>query len=82
MAQADPPAVAAELSAARADVEDFTRQHSGIERDLHDIEVELAVIGTEGRSGRLDAARCVTSTRSPNMTACDVGPTPPGRCAR
>lgn len=57
MAQADPPAVAAELSAARAGVEDFTRRHSAFERDLHDIEVELAVIGTEGRSGRLDAAR-------------------------
>ncbi len=57
MAQADPPTVAAELSAARADVTDFTRQHGGIERDLHDIEVELTVIGTQGRRGRLDAAR-------------------------
>ena len=57
MAQAEPGSVATELIAARAATEEFTRRHSGIERDLHDIEVELSIIGTEGRSGRLDAAR-------------------------
>ena len=57
MAQADPEAVAGELTAARAAAEEFTRRHGEVERALHDIEVELSVIGTEGRTGKLDAAK-------------------------
>lgn len=56
LAQADATAVAAELAAARGAVAEFIRRHGEVERSLHDLEVELAVIGTEGRAGKLDDA--------------------------
>ncbi len=57
MTQADRSAVTAELAAARTAAGEFTRRHGEVERALHDIEVELTVIGTEGRTGKLDAAK-------------------------
>ncbi len=57
VAQADAPAVAAELTAARTAAAEFTRRLGEVERARHDIEVELTVIGTEGRTGKLDAAK-------------------------
>ena len=57
LAAATPTAVADELDAARADATAFGRRHDAIAHALRDVTVELALIGTEGRTGKLDAAR-------------------------
>ena len=57
LAGAEPDAVSAERLAARRAAETFAQRHIEVERALHDIEVELSLIGTEGRTGKLDAAR-------------------------
>jgi hypothetical protein len=57
LAAAAPDAVAAELAEA-ADAADALRiRHDDATRALHEITVELAVFGTEGRQGKLDAAK-------------------------
>ncbi|BBZ12867.1 AAA family ATPase [Mycobacterium branderi] len=57
LAAAAPDAVAAELAEA-ADASDALRaRHDEAARVLHEITVELAVFGTEGRQGKLDAAQ-------------------------
>ena len=57
LAQAAPDAVAAELSAARNAAEALDRRHGEVSMLLRDVAVELAVFGTEGRNGKLDAAQ-------------------------
>ncbi|MCV7104768.1 ATP-binding protein, partial [Mycolicibacterium chitae] len=57
LAETGPEAVNAELTEARAAAEDVQRRHGETARALRDIEVELAVFGTEGRTGKLDAAQ-------------------------
>ncbi|MEZ0366268.1 AAA family ATPase [Mycobacterium sp. pUA109] len=56
LAAASPDAVAAELAAAAADAGALRTRHAETARALHAVEVELAVFGTEGRKGKLDAA--------------------------
>jgi hypothetical protein len=56
LADATPEAVGAELAAARAAAVAFRRRHDGVAQTLRDVTVELALIGTEGRTGKLDAA--------------------------
>ena len=50
-------AVAAELADAAATAEALRSRHDEVERALHEVTVELTVFGTEGRQGKLDAAR-------------------------
>jgi hypothetical protein len=57
LAAADPDAVEAELSSATEWAHRLDRDHVEAERALTDIAVELAVMGTEGRQGSLDAAQ-------------------------
>ncbi len=51
-----PDEVAAEFAAARGAAAELSRRHDAATRALRDVEVELAVFGTEGRTGKLDAA--------------------------
>ena len=53
---ADPAGVAAELAAATAAAEEISREHDTVTLELHNISVELGVIGSEGRQGHLDEA--------------------------
>lgn len=53
---ASPDAVAAELADAAAAAEALRARRDETERALHEVNVELAVFGTEGRQGKLDAA--------------------------
>lgn len=55
-AAADPAGVQAELAAAAAGVETITAERDEAGRVLRDLTVELGVIGSEGRQGRLDEA--------------------------
>ncbi len=57
LAEATPEVVAAELDAARAAATAFGQRHDYVAHALRDVTVELALIGTEGRTGKLDAAR-------------------------
>ena len=56
-AAADPAAVDAELATALADVETITGERDAARMELHTLAVELGVIGSEGRQGRLDEAQ-------------------------
>lgn len=57
LAEAGPDAVAAELAAARDAAHALNRRHEEVSRTLQDIAAELRAFGTEGRTGKLDAAR-------------------------
>jgi hypothetical protein len=57
LAQAAPDAVCAELAQARNAAAALRREHDELARALHQVSVELAVFGTEGRKGMLDAAQ-------------------------
>ncbi|BBZ32374.1 AAA family ATPase [Mycolicibacterium confluentis] len=52
-----PEKVTAEFTRVRAESESLCRKRDDAARALRDIEVELAVFGTEGRTGKLDAAQ-------------------------
>jgi len=54
--RADPVAVEAETIAADHAAEALEREHGATKLALNDLTVELAVIGTEGRKGKLDDA--------------------------
>lgn len=54
---AAPDAVAAELAEAADAADTLRARHDEAARALHEITVELAVFGTEGRQGKLDAAQ-------------------------
>lgn len=56
-AAADPDAVEAELAAASEAAEALTAQRDAAKLELHTITVELGVIGSEGRQGRLGEAQ-------------------------
>jgi len=53
---ADPAAVEAELDTASRTVETVTAARDAAKLELHNLTVELAVIGSEGRQGQLDEA--------------------------
>jgi len=53
---ADPDGVAAELAAATSAADEISREHDAVTLELHNISVELGVIGSEGRQGHLDEA--------------------------
>lgn len=53
---ADPAAVEAEVTAALGAAEALGRAHAEAKQALHDISVELGIIGSEGRQGLLDEA--------------------------
>ncbi len=55
--RAAPDTVAAELADAASAAEALRIRTDGTQRDLHQVTVELAVFGTEGRHGELDAAK-------------------------
>lgn len=57
LAEAGPEAVAAELAAARSAAAVVETRRQQLTGALRDVAVELAVFGTEGRSGKLDAAQ-------------------------
>lgn len=57
LAEADPDTVAAELTAARDAAQALIRRHEELSRTLRDTAAELRAFGTEGRTGKLDAAR-------------------------
>ncbi|MEB3033851.1 AAA family ATPase [[Mycobacterium] nativiensis] len=54
---AAPDAIDAELAAADAAAQELRTRHAETARELHEVQVELAVFGTQGRRGRLDAAQ-------------------------
>ncbi|ORW17503.1 hypothetical protein AWC18_17095 [Mycolicibacter nonchromogenicus] len=54
---AAPEAIDTELAAAQTAAQDLRAQHAETARALHEVEVELAVFGTQGRRGQLDAAQ-------------------------
>ncbi|HET9876453.1 MAG TPA: hypothetical protein VFQ37_11915, partial [Mycobacterium sp.] len=54
---AGPDAVATELADASAAVENLHTRRGKADRALHEVTVELAVFGTEGRQSKLDAAQ-------------------------
>ena len=56
-AAADPTAIEAELAAASEAVATITAARDTATRELHTLTVELGVIGSEGRQGRLDEAQ-------------------------
>jgi uncharacterized protein YhaN len=51
-----PDAVTAELTAAVEAATGLRQRHDDVARTLHEIAAQLAVFGTEGRKGKLDAA--------------------------
>jgi hypothetical protein len=53
---ADPAGIAAEMAAATAAAEAITRERDAAKLALHNLTVELGVIGSEGRQGLLDEA--------------------------
>lgn len=53
---ASPAAVRAELAAAVEEVGTLRTDRAAVETELHDVTVELGVMGSEGRQGRLDDA--------------------------
>ena len=53
---AEPDAAARELAAAAEGATELTREHDAATKELHTVTVELAVMGSEGRQGRLDEA--------------------------
>lgn len=55
-AAADPDTVAATLADAQQSAERIAREHDASALALHDLSVELGVIGSEGRQGQLDEA--------------------------
>ncbi|WP_156689999.1 AAA family ATPase [Mycobacterium sp. Marseille-P9652] len=57
LAAAAPEAVAHELAAATAESESLQDRYEDVARALREIDIELAVFGTEGRHGQLDEAR-------------------------
>ncbi|MEZ0383752.1 AAA family ATPase [Mycobacterium sp. pW045] len=57
LAAAAPELVEAELADAAQQVQALEDRHAETARELHQVEVELAVFGTEGRKGQLDAAQ-------------------------
>lgn len=57
LAAAAPELVDAELADAAQQVQALSDRHTETARELHQVEVELAVFGTEGRKGQLDAAQ-------------------------
>ncbi|CAN5869097.1 AAA family ATPase [soil metagenome] len=57
LADAAPDAVEAELAAARTAAQAWEARHDEVARALRDVTVELALFGTEGRTGKLDAAQ-------------------------
>ncbi|RAU94751.1 ATP-binding protein, partial [Mycolicibacter senuensis] len=57
LAAAAPELVEAELADAAQQVQALEDRHTETARELHQVEVELAVFGTEGRKGQLDAAQ-------------------------
>ncbi|GFG70287.1 AAA family ATPase [Mycolicibacter senuensis] len=57
LAAAAPELVDAELADAAQQLQALSDRHAETARDLHQVEVELAVFGTEGRKGQLDAAQ-------------------------
>lgn len=54
---AAPEAIDTELAAAEIVAQDLQDRHAETARALHEVEVELAVFGTQGRRGQLDAAQ-------------------------
>ena len=56
-AATDPAAVEAELAAASEAVATMTADRDSVKLELHTLTVELGVIGSEGRQGRLDEAQ-------------------------
>lgn len=54
---ANPETVDAELAEADTAAQALRTRHAETARALHEVEVELAVFGTQGRRGRLDAAQ-------------------------
>ncbi|BBY34812.1 hypothetical protein BST33_18480 [Mycolicibacter minnesotensis] len=54
---AAPEAIDAELAAAHTVAQELKARHAEASRALHEVEVELAVFGTQGRRGQLDAAQ-------------------------
>lgn len=54
---ADPDGVAAELSTATAAAAEIGREHDAVTLELHNISVELGVMGSEGRQGQLNEAQ-------------------------
>ncbi|KLO27655.1 hypothetical protein ABW16_15495 [Mycolicibacter heraklionensis] len=54
---AAPDAIDAELAAAQSAAQELRAGHAETARALHEVEVELAVFGTQGRRGQLDAAQ-------------------------
>ncbi|HEU4361839.1 MAG TPA: AAA family ATPase [Mycobacterium sp.] len=56
LAEADPDAVAAELADAATASADLRARRDETERALHEVTVQLSVLGTEGRQSKLDAA--------------------------
>ncbi|MGB3483258.1 MAG: hypothetical protein WBB07_13720, partial [Mycobacterium sp.] len=57
LAEAGPEAVDAELAAARAVLAEVRRHHDRLTGELRDVNVALTLFGSEGRSGKLDAAQ-------------------------
>ena len=57
LGESAPESVAAEFTAASAAARDLNARRDDVARKLHDVTVELAVFGTEGRTGKLDAAQ-------------------------
>lgn len=57
LAAADPEAVAAELADAAEAAESLDRRYEDAAHALREINIELSVFGSEGRQGKLDAAR-------------------------
>ncbi|OBY30915.1 AAA family ATPase [Mycolicibacter kumamotonensis] len=57
LAAATPELVDAELADAAQQLQELSVRHTATARALHEVEVELAVFGTEGRKGQLDAAQ-------------------------
>lgn len=57
LAAANPDAVAAELAGAANAAESLDRCYEDAARALREINIELSVFGSEGRQGKLDAAR-------------------------
>ena len=66
--------MAAELTAAREAARASTRRHEELSRTLQDIAAELRAFGTEGRTGKLDAARAPVNTRRRRMPVRRAGP--------
>lgn len=82
LAATAPDAVAAELAEATEWSETLRRRHDDTVHELREVSIELSVFGSEGRKGKLDAARTELEHAASEHTWSGAGPGRRSCCGR